>query len=42
MLVKQIHAARQADDGYASLLYLDMAGAFDRVVSVGLLFYLRK
>ncbi len=34
MLVKQIHTAWQADDGVASLLFLDMTGAFDRVVPV--------
>jgi hypothetical protein len=34
MLVKQIQAAWQADDGVASLLSLDMTGAFDRVVPV--------
>jgi hypothetical protein len=42
MLVKQIHAAWQADDGVASLLSLDMTGAFDRVVPVQLLHNLRK
>ncbi len=34
MLVKQTHAAWQADDGVASLLYPDMTGALDRVVPV--------
>ncbi len=42
MLIKQIHAAWQADDGVASLLFLDMTGAFDRVVPVQLLHNLRK
>ncbi len=42
MLVKQIHAAWQADNGVASLLSLDMTGAFDRVVPVRLLHNLRK
>ncbi len=37
MLVKRIHAAWQADNGVASLLFLDMTGAFDRVVPVRLL-----
>jgi hypothetical protein len=37
MLVKQIHAAWQANNGAASLLSLDMTGALDRVVPVGLL-----
>jgi hypothetical protein len=36
MLVKQIHAAWQVDNGVASLLSLDMTGAFDRVAPVGL------
>jgi hypothetical protein len=34
MLVKQIHAVWQADDGVASSLFLHMTGAFDRVVPV--------
>ncbi len=42
MLVKQIHAAWQADDGVASLHSLDMTGAFDRVVLVQVLHNLRK
>ncbi len=42
MLVKQIHAAWQADDGVASLLSLDMTVAFDRVVPVRLLDNLKK
>jgi hypothetical protein len=42
ILVKQIHAAWQVDDGVASLLSLDITGAFDRVVSVQLLHYIRK
>jgi hypothetical protein len=42
MLVKQIHAAWQAENGVASLLSLDMTGAFDRVVPVQLLHSLRK
>jgi hypothetical protein len=42
MLVKQIHAAWQTDNGIASLLSLDMTGAFDRVVPVVLLHNLRK
>ncbi len=32
MLVKEILAAWQADDGVASLLFLDMNGAFERVI----------
>ncbi len=42
MLVKQIHAAWQADDGVASSLSLDMTGTFNRVVPVRLLHNLRK
>ncbi len=42
MLVNQVHAAWQADNGVASLLSLDMTGAFDRVVPVRLLHNLRK
>jgi hypothetical protein len=42
MLVKQIHVAWQADNGIASLLLLDMTGAFDRVMPVRLHHNLRK
>jgi hypothetical protein len=42
MLVKQIHAAWQADDEVISLLSLDMTGALDRVVPVRLLHNLRR
>jgi hypothetical protein len=42
MLVKQIHAAWQADDGVASLLFLDRTGTFNRVMPVRLLHNLRK
>jgi hypothetical protein len=42
MLVKQIHAAWQADEGVASLLSLDITWAFNRVVPVQLLHNLRK
>ncbi len=42
MLVRQIHAVWQADNGVASLLSLDMTGAFDRVVPVRLLHNFRK
>jgi hypothetical protein len=42
MLMKQIHAAWQADDGVASLLSLDMTVGFDRVVPVQLLHNLKK
>jgi hypothetical protein len=41
-LVKQIHAAWQADDGVTSLLSLDMTGAFDRVIPIRLLHNFRK
>ncbi len=34
MLVKQIHAAWQADNGVASVLSIDMTRAFDRVKPV--------
>jgi hypothetical protein len=42
LLVKQFHAAWQANNGVASLLSLDMTGVFDRVVHVQLLHNLRK
>ncbi len=42
MLVQQIHAAWQKDDGVASLLSLDMSGAYDRVVPSRLSHNLRK
>ncbi len=42
MLVKQIHAAWQADDRVASLLSLHMTGALDRVVPVSLIHHVRK
>jgi hypothetical protein len=42
MLVKQLHAAWQADNGVASLLSPDMTGAFNRVVHVRLHNTLRK
>jgi hypothetical protein len=42
MLVKRFQAVWQADNGVASLLSLDMTGAFDRVVLVQLLHNLRK
>ncbi len=42
MLVRQIHAAWQAENDVTSLLSLDMTGPFDRVVSVQLLHNLRK
>jgi hypothetical protein len=42
MLVKQIHAAWQADNGVTSLLSLDMTMAFDRVVPVRLLQIIKK
>ncbi len=42
MLCKQIHAAWQADNRGASLLSLEMIGAYDSVASVQLLHNLRK
>ncbi len=42
MLIKQSHAAWQADDEVDSLLSLDMTEAYDRVVSVLLICNLRK
>jgi hypothetical protein len=42
MLVKQIHAAWQADDRVASLLSLNVTGAFNKVVPVQLFHTLRK
>jgi hypothetical protein len=42
VLVRKIHAAWQADNKVALLLSLDMTGAFNRVVPVGLLHNLRK
>ncbi len=42
MLVQQIHAAWQTDDGVASLLSLDMSGAYDRVLPSRLPHNLRK
>ncbi len=42
MLLQQIHAAWQKDNGVVSLLSLDMSGAYDRVVPSRLLHNLRK
>ncbi len=42
MLLKQVHAACQAHNRVASLLSLDMTGAFDKVVPVRHLHHLRK
>jgi hypothetical protein len=42
MLVKQTHAAWQADKGVSSLLALDMTRAFNRVVPVRLVDNLKK
>jgi hypothetical protein len=42
VLVQQIHATWQNKDGVATLLLLDMTGAFDRVVPARLLHYMRE
>lgn len=42
LLIKQIHAALQANLEVALLYSLDMTGAVDRVVPVGLFHNLRK
>ncbi len=41
-LVQQIHATWQDKDGVATLLLLDMTGAFDRVISAQLLHNMRE